>query len=275
MYGGFITPPNDDRAQFGVMFWHKDGFSTACGHGTIALGYWAIAQGLVQAPENDSVDIVIDVPSGRVTARAACEGGKVKHMDFVNVTSFQVAESLPATIALDGQKIPVKVDLAFNGAVLACVDVADFRLQVEPRNCQVFIDIQRQIKHQYAEFSYTDRYDIAGVCFFENVSDSDERITQKNVVVLADGLIDRSPCGSGTAARVAVLLAQGRLNTSKTLRHYSILGTVFDAGISSLATSPVDYPACVPWVRGTARLVGKMNFYIDPNDPIYPGFLLR
>jgi proline racemase len=69
MYGGFIVPPDDDGADLGVLFWHKDGFSTACGHGTIALGAWAVETGRVAAPETGSVDVVIDVPSGRVTAR--------------------------------------------------------------------------------------------------------------------------------------------------------------------------------------------------------------
>jgi hypothetical protein len=69
MYGGFIVPPDDDAADLGVLFWHKDGFSTACGHGTIALGAWAVETSRVAAPETGSVDVMIDVPSGRVTAR--------------------------------------------------------------------------------------------------------------------------------------------------------------------------------------------------------------
>jgi proline racemase len=69
MYGGLVVPPDDEGAHLGVLFWHKDGFSTACGHGTIALGTWAVDTGLVQAPGDGSTDVVIDVPSGRVTAR--------------------------------------------------------------------------------------------------------------------------------------------------------------------------------------------------------------
>ena len=76
MYGGFITPPDDEGAAFGVLFWHKDGFSTACGHGTIALGVWAIESGLIQADPSGVTDVVIDVPSGRVTARVHTEGGR-------------------------------------------------------------------------------------------------------------------------------------------------------------------------------------------------------
>ncbi|RMY63884.1 hypothetical protein D0863_10216 [Hortaea werneckii] len=276
MYGGFITPPNDQAAHFGVLFWHKDGFSTACGHGTIALGYWAIANALVEAPQNGDVDVVIDVPSGRVTARAHRKNGETTYIDFVNVPSYQVAKAIPATVQIYGKSMPLEMDFAFGGAIYACVDVADLALAVEPQNHQVFIDIQRQIKRQHAKYRYQEHYDIYGVCFFAKMESSNEdSVIQKNVVVFADGQIDRSPCGSGTAARVAVLLAQEDLNPSKTLKHLSIINTAFEAGVGTTTSSPTEFPACIPWTRGTARLVGRMNFYIDPSDPVYPGFLLR
>src|SRR5437773_12569288 len=87
MYGGFIVPPDDDAADLGVLFWHKDGFSTACGHGTIALGAWAVETSRVAAPETGSVDVVIDVPSGRVTAREHRQLARVIAVDFVDVPS--------------------------------------------------------------------------------------------------------------------------------------------------------------------------------------------
>ena len=275
MYGGFITPADDSGAHFGVLFWHKDGFSTACGHGTIALGYWAIAHDIVQADADGSVDVVIDVPSGRVIARASCRNSQVQHIDFVNVPSYQVAKQVSVTVQLGARSMQVEMDIGLGGAIYACVDVKDLGLEVEPKNHQLFIDIQRQIKKQHASYKYQDKYDIYGVCFFQHISDSDITITQKNVVVFTDGQIDRSPCGSGTAARVAVLLAQGKLSGTKLLRHYSILDTVFEASIASLTDSPVDFPACVPSVRGSANLVGRMNFLIDPADPVYPGFVFR
>src|SRR5262245_14594653 len=76
MYGCFLVPPDDDGADFGVLFWHKDGYSTACGHGTIALGAWAVESGRV--PAGDEVDVTIDVPSGRVVARVRCRDGAVE-----------------------------------------------------------------------------------------------------------------------------------------------------------------------------------------------------
>src|SRR4051812_47707496 len=82
MYGCFVVPPDDDGADLGVLFWHKDGFSTACGHGTIALGAWAVDSGRVAAPDDGEVDVTIDVPSGRVVARVTMEGGTVAAVGF-------------------------------------------------------------------------------------------------------------------------------------------------------------------------------------------------
>ena len=96
MYGGFLVPPDDDGADLGVLFWHKDGYSTACGHGTIALGAWAVESGRVAAPpggEGD-VDVTIDVPSGRVVARVRCRAGAVESVAFRNVPSFVVARGV-------------------------------------------------------------------------------------------------------------------------------------------------------------------------------------
>ena len=97
MYGAFIVPPDDQGAHLGVLFWHKDGFSTACGHGTIALGVWAVETGRVAAPPTGSVDVVIDVPSGRVTARVHREDARTVAVDFVNVPSWVVARDVPVT----------------------------------------------------------------------------------------------------------------------------------------------------------------------------------
>jgi proline racemase len=88
MYGGFIVSPDDAGAHLGVLFWHKDGFSAACAHGTIALGVWAVDTGRVAAPETGSLDVVIDVPSGRVMARVHREDARVVAVDFVNVPSW-------------------------------------------------------------------------------------------------------------------------------------------------------------------------------------------
>ncbi|KAL1600787.1 hypothetical protein SLS60_007175 [Paraconiothyrium brasiliense] len=279
MYGGFIVPPDDAGAHFGVLFWHKDGFSTACGHGTIALGYWAISKGIVKSPEGDGVvDVKVDVPSGRVVASVAIKTGKPVHADFVNVSSYQLARSVPVGVASRNSKI--EVDLSFGGAVYASVDSTDFGLRVEPQNHDLFVALGREIKASLGERAHYGEYDLYGVIFFdEDVREGAdlEAVQQRNATVFADGQIDRSPCGSGTCARLAVLLAQGRLRAGKSkLLHRSIVDTVFEADIISEEQSPIEgFPACIPRVRGQANLVGRMNFFIDPADSVFPGFIFR
>lgn len=91
MYGCFLVPPDDDGADFGVLFWHKDGYSTACGHGTIALAAWAVESGRVACPDDDEAQVRIDVPSGRVLASVRRRAGAVERVVFRNVQSFVVA----------------------------------------------------------------------------------------------------------------------------------------------------------------------------------------
>ena len=113
MYGGFITPPDDDGADFGVLFWHRDGFSTACGHGTIALGTWAIETGLVATHPSGITDVTVDVPSGRVVARVHSAAGSVTAVDFLNVPSYAVSTEVP----VDTSRGSVVVDVGYGGAI--------------------------------------------------------------------------------------------------------------------------------------------------------------
>src|SRR5215213_4460747 len=113
MYGGFLVPPDDAGADLGVLFWHKDGYSTACGHGTIALGAWAVESGRVAAPRDGDVDVTIDVPSGRVVARVRRRAGAVESVAFRNVPSFVIARGVDAAGAC--------ADIAYGGAIYAFV----------------------------------------------------------------------------------------------------------------------------------------------------------
>jgi trans-L-3-hydroxyproline dehydratase len=276
MYGGFITPPDDSGAHFGVLFWHADGFSTACGHGTMALGYWAVAKGLVKAPDDDgAVDVVVDVPSGRVVATVAVRQGKPIYADFVNVASYQLVKGLSVEVPSRG--ISIIADLTFGGAVYATVDAAQFGLRVEPKNTNAFIALGRDIKKSLGTRAHYGTYECYGVIFFHEDEEGADLVKQTNITVFADGQVDRSPCGSGTCARLAVLVAEGRLGAGRSkLLHRSIVGSVFEGDIVSEEQSPIKNgaSACIPRVRGHANLVGKMNFFIDPEDPVLP-FTLR
>lgn len=286
MYGEFITPPDDAGAAFGVLFWHKDGFSTACvscgvgdtilrqqGHGTIALGCWAVDRGLVNVSETGQTDVVIDVPSGRVKAQVVTEGGTITKVHFVNVTSYQIACDLPVELA---SGMEIKVDLGWGGATYAFVNVADLGAGgIGPKRHDEFIALGRHIKKTLGDRARHNGLDMYAVCFFEEVGEGADYVDQRNVVVFADGQVDRSPCGSGTAARVAVLLQQGKLEGGKRLIHRSIIDTVFEAVIVGEGESPTEFKGCIPRVTGMAHLMGEHRFFIDESDPTYPGFVFR
>jgi proline racemase/trans-L-3-hydroxyproline dehydratase len=276
MYGGFIVPPDDDGADLGVLFWHKDGFSTACGHGTIALGVWAVETGQVSAPTTGSVDVLIDVPSGRVTARVHREDARVIAVDFVNVSSWVVARDVPVATSRGA----VRVTVAYGGASYATVPAARLDLSVTPEHLGELIALGREIKWALNETEHavhpTDPRlnGIYGTIWFDELGDAAGQVHQRNVTVFADGEVDRSPCGSGTCARLAVLADDGRLPAGTVLRHDSIVGSTFTGTV--LETVTVNgRPAVIPQVTGTAYRTGEHVFTVDPHDPLVPGFVLR
>ena len=276
MYGGFVVPPDDTGAHLGVLFWHKDGFSTACGHGTIALGVWAVDTGRVAAPETGSVDVVIDVPSGRVTARVHREDARVVAVDFVNVPSWVVAHDVPVATA----RGEVTVTVAYGGAIYATLPAAQLGLSVTPQHLGELVALGREIKwalngSEHAVHPDDPRLNgIYGTIWFDELGGTEEQVHQRNVAVFADGEVDRSPCGSGTCARLAVLAADGRLPAGARLRHDSIVGSTFTGTV--VETVDVDgRRAVVPQVTGMAYRTGEHLFAIDPHDPLVPGFVLR
>jgi proline racemase len=272
MYGGFIVPPDDSGAAFGVLFWHQDGYSTACGHGTIALGAWAVDTGLVAAPDDGDTDVVIDVPSGRVTARVSRAAGRTTGVSFLNVTSYVVSRS---TVAGD---VPVAV--SYGGALYASVQASEFGLTVAPEHYTELIAAGRAVKAALrdtpvARHPSDPRLDgIYGTILYDDLADTDDGPHQRNVTVFADGQVDRSPCGSGTSARMALLADAGRLRVGQTLRHDSIVGTTFVGHVIGSVTE-ANRTAWHTEVEGMAYRTGTATFTLDPDDPVGTGFVLR
>lgn len=277
MYGGFLVPPDDDGAHLGVLFWHKDGFSTACGHGTIALGAWAVHTGLVTPDPSGVTDVRIDVPSGRVTAKVHTDSDEVIGVDFVNVPSYVLHRDVPVSTS----RGEVIVDIAYGGAIYAHLVAADVGLRVTPEHYADLITIGREVKHllddtDYAAHPDDDRLSgIYGTILFDDLGVADQGdLHQRNVTVFADGEVDRSPCGSGTASRVALLAATGALAGERRLIHESIVGTVFRARVTQRVEA-AGRPAVVPEVSGMAYRTGRHVFELDPADTLGEGFVLR
>jgi len=239
MYGGFVVPPDDDGADFGVLFWHKDGFSTACGHGTIALGVWAVETGRITATDNKIVPVTIDVPSGRVVALVEHEAGLIQRVTFRNVASHVIARDVPITVL--GRSI--RADLSFSGAIYASVPAKAFGLAVTPEHYTDLIAAGRAVKwalndSPLAQHSTDPRLSgVYGTILYDELGRMPRGPHQRNVTVFADGEVDRSPCGSGTGARVALLAADGTLQPGEELTHDSIIGTRFTARFTAAAPS--------------------------------------
>jgi proline racemase len=264
MYGCHVVPPNDDGADLGVVFFHNEGYSTACGHGTIALVTWALDDGVL--PRRDGVNrVVVDVPSGRLETWATVEDGRVRSVRFRNVPSFVWGRDVDAAGHL--------VDVAFGGAFYASL-----RERVEPAELPRLIALGREIKaaleagHEIVHPHEPELRDVYGVIFWQD--EGEEPLTQRNVTVFADGEVDRSPCGSGTSARLALLEDGGRLPRGAELRHRSIVGSEFTGRV--VADADVGgRPGVVTEVEGTAYRTGRAEFVLDPDDPLGVGFLLR
>jgi proline racemase len=273
MYGGFLVPGDDEGADFGVLFWHKDGYSTACGHGTIALGVWAVETGRVAAAADGDTDVLIDVPSGRVTARVSCVGGEVQRVAFRNVPAHVVARSLP----VETSRGPVRADISYGGAFYASVEASSVGLRVVPEHYSELTALGREVKWALNDAPWARHADdrrldgIYGTILFDDLGQSDDGPHQRNVTVFADGEVDRSPCGSGTSARIALLADEGRLRIGQVLRHDSIVGTTFLGRVVEV----VEKVGAITEVEGTAYRTGTATFTLDPRDPLGTGFVLR
>lgn len=276
MYGCFQVPPDDADASLGVLFWHKDGFSTACGHGTIALGVWAAESGLVETDPEGESDIRIDVPSGPVAARVRRMRGAIRSVIFRSVPSYVIATDVDVATSRGN----ARATLTFAGAIYATVCAQRLGLSITPDRLGDLITAGRQIKQdiegrELAQHPSDPRLSgLYGTIFYDDLGSPDGTLHQRNVTIFADGEVDRSPCGSGTAARVAQLVAERRLACGEELVHSSVIGTQFRA--RAIEHTEVDgIPAIIPEVEGMAYRTGDHRFVLDPDDPLGPGFVLR
>jgi proline racemase len=264
MYGCFVVEPNDGGADLGVVFFHNAGYSTACGHGTIALVTWALDAGLVEREEGET-HVVVDVPSGRLDTWAQVRDGRVVSVRFRNVPSFVWAQGVELSDRT--------VDVAFGGAFYVSSEE-----RIAPAELPRLIELGRRLKREVEEWQDVvhplepELRDVYGVVFWQE--EGEDPLTQRNVTVFADGEVDRSPCGSGTSARLALLDAAGRLPRGAELRHLGIVDTEFRGRVVG-AAEVAGIPAVVTEVEGSSYRTGEHVFALDPQDPLGEGFLLR
>jgi len=275
MYGCFVTPPDDDWADLGVVFFHNEGYSTACGHGTIALVTWAIDSGRIAVePGSSRVSVTVDVPSGRLACEARLDDeGKVEAVRFRNVPSFVLARD----VTVRTSRGPITVDVAYGGAFYATLEAASVGLGLNRADLPQLIALQRELRpalERSLDVVHPAERDLAGiygVIFWERIGPAEQR----NVAVFANGEIDRSPCGSGTSARLAVLRERGELAIGEPFRHRSLVDSAFEAWVVDEGPAVGRHRSVITEVEGSAYRTGESMFSLDPRDPLGTGFLLR
>ena len=272
MYGAIITPPETSEADFGVIFMHNDGYSTGCGHAVIAITKIFVEMGFVEINEPETV-IRMDVPSGTITAYALVENSKVVSIRFINVPSFVEILDGEAQIPIYGK---IKFDLAFGGAYYAIVNADN--IDLNPNDINMVIKVGMLIKNSInnqVEIVHPHEPEmnfLYGTIFTFKPKNKNNH--SRNICVFANGEIDRSPTGTGVSARAAVHYARDEISLDETITIESIIESTFDVSVIE-ETKIGSKNAVVPQVVGTANIIGKHTFWIDPLDEKGQGFFLR
>jgi proline racemase len=272
MYGALLTPPERPDSDAGVLFMHNEGYSTMCGHGVIAVVTIAIERGLL-TPRTPG-RLRLDSPAGPISARATfgSDGHTVRAVSFRNVPSFVLHAGVP--VRLDGRDL--RADVAFGGAFYAIVDAESAGIPIAGRRLE---DVRRAgmiIKNAVeAAVRVTHPLEpalngIYGTIFTGPASAGADL---RNVTIFADAEVDRSPCGTGTCAVMAVLAAMSILGPEQTFTHESIIGSRFSGRVVG-ETLVGELPAIIPEIEGQAHITGEHTFLIDASDPFAWGFRL-
>lgn len=273
MYGAVLTPPVTGDADFGVIFLTNEGYSSMCGHGVIALSTILLERGLVDRGDAQT-DIVYDSPAGLIRATATLGGGRVQSVAFRNVPAFRLAQNL----RFETSRGEVQVDVAFGGAFYAIVEAAQLGLEVVPTHAdelrQAGMEIKRAVDERM-EVVHPEEPGLFGM--YGTIITEGPRTKAghgRNITVYAEGAIDRSPCGTGTSARLACLYADGALGLNEPFVHESVIDTTFTGRVLAETTAG-GLPAVVTEIAGRGFLTGLHQFVVEPEDPTKRGFLVR
>jgi len=297
MYGGILVPPDHAEAQVGVLFMHNEGYSTMCGHGTIALATALIETGAISCVGVET-PIGIDAPCGLVratayvdaaelaAARAAGRTPRVREVRLENVPSFAAALDVPLDVPGFGR---VLVDVGYGGAFYALISAAALGLEMRAESAAQIAAAGRAITDagRAALRAGGALADALGVKHPESddlsflygtiIDGPPEEASHhsRNLCLFAEGEVDRSPTGSGVSARLAVLHARGLVATGEEIAIESILGreSVF-IGQVARTEQWAGRNAVIPEVRGSAHMTGSARFVLDTDDPIGRGFLI-
>jgi len=277
MFGAVILPPTVDGADLGLIFMDGGGYLNMCGHNAIAAVTIAFEVGLVKRKGQGEMEIIVlETPAGLVKAGAYFDdcGKRVKEVSFNNVKSFLYKENQKIDLLGIGE---ITFDISFGGSFFVIIHASELGLKIIPDNARLLTKlgmkirdaVNEQIKVQHPTLSHIKTVDLVEIYDDPTHPDAD----YKNVVIFGDGQLDRSPCGTGTSAKMATLHAKGELKLGDKFVYESILGTLF-TGVIWEETEVDGITAIVPEITGSSYITGFTNFVVDPNDPVKHGFKL-
>ncbi len=274
MCGALLVPPASPAAHAGVLFVEPLGPVHMCGHGALAVATMLVETGRVPRAE-PATRVVLETPAGPVRCEVLVAGGRVSSVTLRNVPSFAVL--LDATVDVPGLG-RVAYDLAYGGHFYAMVAAEPLGVDLDPGHAARIVAAGEAIRERIEATvplihpAMRDARGLLYVQFFGRPRRPDARF--RNAVVVAPAGIDRSPCGTGTSARMAVLHARGELAVGEPFGHESLIGTLFTGRIASL-TTVAGRPAVIPEITGRAWLMAESTLVLDPADPFPGGFLLH
>ncbi len=271
MSGAILQPPTREDADWGVLFVEVSGCLPMCGHGTIGVATVLVHENLVKVTEPVTT-IRLDTPAGLVVANVAVVDGVAKSVSLTNVASY--VDALDQTVDVPGVGA-VRYDMAFGGNFYAIVDADELGLDVTPTNAKTLMEtgmaIMAAIEATRPPVHATDPT-IRG-CHHVALTRLDAPLVARHAMVIYPGWFDRSPCGTGTSARLAQLVVRGLMDDDDTFTNISLLGTRFTARVLE-RTQVGDRNAIVPEITGRAWITGRAEYVLDPDDPFPSGFTL-
>jgi 4-hydroxyproline epimerase len=273
MSGSFLYPPTRDDCDIAILFIETSGCLPMCGHGTIGTVTFAIEQGLMR-PKTPGI-LRLDTPAGAVVAQYRQEGDHVEEVRITNVASFLHSEDLEVECPGLGT---LTVDVAYGGNFYAIVDPQkNFRDMADHSAAELIAwsPVVRQRLNEAFEIAHPENPAIAGVShILWTGAPTVAGVDARNAVFYGDKAIDRSPCGTGTSARMAQLHAKGKLSVGDAFTHESIIGSLFHGRVER-KTEVAGRAAIVPSIAGWARMTGLNTIIIDDRDPFAHGFVVK
>ncbi|ALE04233.1 proline racemase (plasmid) [Arthrobacter sp. ERGS1:01] len=272
MSGAILQPPTRPDADYGVLFIEVSGLLPMCGHGTIGVATVLVETGMVPVVEPVTT-IRLDTPAGLVIAEVSVVDGAARSVTIRNVPSFSLA--LDQSVAVEGFG-EVRYDMAFGGNFYAVVELAELGLPFEraakDRLLDAGLKIMDAINAQNPPV-HPERADITGCHHVYLKAPGSTAEHSRHAMAIHPGWFDRSPCGTGTSARMAQLHARGELALDTDFINESYIGTTFTGRLVA-ETTVGGLPAVIPTITGRAWVTGTAQYMLDPEDPFQAGFLL-